>query len=177
LAYFDKGKFFVNYDKWRGLTNEGKSNIMSEVISRHVFSSSQSTMRTQIRSEYTKYLDRTFDHLSNKADVQSLARRPIEQVKDIVLGNREFSIPKNLGFWGRNFEAIRPVIRNVTDLPILNVDSLASPQAYWSEWFRLYVRNPGMATEYSPQFKSILNDFLRTSRVKKFLDSILKERI
>lgn len=176
LAYFDKGQFVVNYDRWRGMTDSSRSAIMADVVSRHVWTSSKSSVRKQIRDQYAEYLDRTFDVLANKANVQNLARRPIEAVKDVVLGNKEFGIPRNLGFWGRNFESIRPVVRNVTDLPIINVDSLASPQAYWSEWFRLYVTKPGAAQFQSPELKEILNGFLRTSGIGKLLD-FMKERI
>ena len=97
-------------------------------------------------------------------------------MRNVVLGNRSKGIPKNLGFWGRNFDAIRPTIEKVSDLPILNVDSLASPQAFWSEWFKSYVTHPGFANSYAPEFKDILEDFLKTSPLGKFF-SFMKERI
>jgi len=176
IAFFENDQFFINYDKWRILPDEGKATIVSDVISRHVWNTAKSPVRTRMRDAYSDYLGRSIDFMANKADIQSLSRRPIENVRDVVLGNRSKGIPKNLGFWGRNFDAIRPTIEKVSDLPILNVDSLASPQAFWSEWFKSYVTHPGFANNYAPEFKDILEDFLRTSPLGKFF-SFMKERV
>lgn len=169
LAFFDKGEFFINYDKWRVLPSQNQSAVLSDIISRHVWMTAKAPVKTRIRQEYADYLGRSIDFMANKADIQNLSRRPIEDIRDVVLGNKSKSIPRNLGFWGRNFDEIRPTIENVTDLPILNVESLRSPQAFWTEWFKTYTSNPGISSQYAPEFKDILEDFLRVGPLGKFL--------
>ena len=174
LAFFDKGTFNINYDRWRLLSRQSKASLLSDIVARNVYQKSTSSVRSRIKREYAEYLRRTFDVLENKADIQRLAKRPISDIRDITLGSRAKNIPRNLGFWGRNFESgIKPILKEVTDLPVINVDSLASPQAFWAEWMRLYVTKPEAAGIYGPNFQDILTDFLKTTPIGKFIDMII----
>lgn len=174
LAFFDNGKFNINYDRWRLLSDQNKSALIADIVARNIYRKAKPSVRRSIKAEYSNYLERTFDVLENKAGIQKLAKRPIEDIRDITLGNRSKNIPRNLGFWGRNFESsIKPTLKNVTDLPVANIDSLASPQAFWAEWLKLYVANPEVSGIYGPGFKSILEDFLRTSPIRKFINSLI----
>ncbi len=173
LAFFDKGTFNINYDRWRLLSRESKASLLSDIVGRHIYQKSTSSLRTRIKKEYAEYLRKTFDVLENKAGIQRLAKRPITDIRDITLGSRDRNLPRNLGFWGRNFESgIKPILKDITDLPVINVDSLASPQAFWAEWMRLYVTKPTSAGIYGPNFQTILTDFLKTTSIGKFIDMI-----
>ncbi len=174
LAFFDKGQFNINYDRWRLLSDDNKSSLIADIVARHVYKKAKPSVRRSIKAEYSDYLSRTFDVLENKAGIQNLAKRPIQDIRDITLGNRSKNISKNLGFWGRNFEdSIKPTLKNITDLPVANIDSLASPRAFWGEWMKLYVTNPEASGIYGPAFKGILEDFLRTSPLRKFINFLI----
>jgi len=91
-AFFDRGKFFVNYDRWRLLSEPSKATVLSDVVSRHIWQTARSPIRTRIRGIYTDYLENTLNFVENKASIQNLSRRPVEDIRDVVLGNRSKSV-------------------------------------------------------------------------------------
>jgi len=77
----------------------------------------------------------------------------------------------DLTFWTRNYEQyFQPVLKNIPDLPLMNLDSLASPKDFWMSWFRLYVTQPSYAAYYSRDLFEILGAQLRLGVLGKMFN-------
>jgi hypothetical protein len=156
LGFFDKGKFYVNADIWKGLSVSQRSSTIADIISRNLWNNS-SVLRRQVRDAYSAYLVVFLKELSSKMDMQHLGVRNIKELLSFV--NDE---PRNLGVWTRNFDTVyKPLIKNVTDMPIIDIDSLRSPEDFLRSWMRVYSVRPEHAVYYNRSMLSIVKEFLK----------------
>jgi len=186
LAFFKDNKFFINYDKWLQLSTEGKTNVLVDVIGRNIWATQPSSRQT-IRQTYATYVGGTLKALDDKANIQFARGAPrLLDLKTLVTGVDELGRPvtrtvagetikigRNIDFWVRNFDNFEPTLRGITDLPIINIESLRNPQAFWLEWFKLFIIHPGYSKVYEPILRNVFLDFINTnSPIRKDIRSV-----
>ena len=162
LGYYDTktGVFVVNYDRWRTLTLEQRGNMLADMVSRNILETGPAFVKQEVESRYRTYLAASLDWLDRKEAILNISNENLTDIIFKIFGNPEQGIPGDLNFWVRNFEQyIKPVLSKISDFPILNVESLASPDAYFREWMRLYLTKPAAAEVY-PGFNELIRKFL-----------------
>lgn len=166
----ETGTFFVNYDKWKDLTFTQKTDYLADVTATQIYNNATATLKTSIADRFVNYLDASLRFLERKGALEGLRPEDLRTIRETIVGQAPIEdettgelrggVPRNLSFWMRNFEnTFKPILEQVTDLPVLNVDSLASPQNYFREWVRMYLTSPQNATVY-PGFQEILQQYL-----------------
>ncbi len=170
IGFFDDGVFFVNYDKWRFMTLNQRSAVLSDMIGRNIWKQMAPVVKEQVRDIYRSYLDRTLTFIEGKANIQfERGIAELATVRQTILGTA--TTPPNLAFWTRNYDQIfRPVVENISDIPIINIDSLRNPEAFFIEWTKLFMLSPASTRVYEPLLRESLEDFLRTSPIRKLLE-------
>jgi hypothetical protein len=157
IGFYEDGKFFVNADAWKNLSMQQRQTTVADIISQNMWR--ENLVQNQTAKAYTDYLAKTLRDLTFKVGQQELDGQPIKELIGTIVGP-----PRNISVWMRNFNDFRPFISKVSDLPIIDVDSLASPQAFFRSWFRLYMVNPGAARYYNHSLTETVNDFLVLSK-------------
>ncbi len=170
IGFFENGTFFVNYDKWRTMTLQQRSAVVSDMVGRNIWKQMIPEVKTQVREIYASYLDRTLTFIEGKANIQfERGIAELDTIRQVILGDP--TTPPNLAFWTRNFDSVfRPVIENISDIPIINIDSLRNSEAFFVEWTKLFMLSPGATRVYEPLLREVLEDFLRTSPIRKLLE-------
>jgi len=170
IGFFDKGIFTVNFDYWNTLTKSQKQATLADVIAEQLWRDAKPLIKTEIKDAYRKdYLGRTLDYLQNKAGIQRIGTKMVAEIRATALGVGEKK--GDLTFWTRNYEQyFQPVLKNIPDLPLMNLDSLASPKDFWMSWFRLYVTQPSYAAYYSRDLFEILGAQLRLGVLGKMFN-------
>lgn len=171
IGFFEDGQFVLNADVWKFASVDRRTEIISDLIADHLWTVSKPAFRSQITDFFVDdYLFKTMDYLGKHTAIQNLPSRHIEDLRRAIYGTPS-ARTRNLSIWVDNFEpSLRPVIQNMTDLPIMNIDSLASPKDFWRNWFRLYVTKPEVATFYSQELFEIFAANLRIGVLRKMMD-------
>ena len=163
IGYHDKksGIFFINWDRWRQMDVDQRAFMLADTVSKNFLEDGSNAVRRQIQQRYNAYLQASLSWIDRKATIQNLGTRDLRDVIQIVFGSKELDLKPNITFWTRNFDAhFKSAISNITDLPVLNVESLASPEAFFREWMRMFFTKPSGAAAY-PGFRDLVDEFLR----------------
>lgn len=160
LGYFDKSEFVINADIWKTLSVQQRTSTVADILSDHMWASS-SVIRTQVVKQYKGYVLKALTEVRNKVSGAVLDNEAVVVIMRTISGP-----PSNLSFWMRNFEAFAPFLKSIPDLPILDISSLASPQAFLKSWFQMYAVHPEVAVYYNSNLVGTIKDYLNISQVK-----------
>lgn len=154
LGFFEKGVFYVNADIWKSLSTPARQGVLADLVSQHIWNTS-AVLRRGVRDSFGEYIGVMLRSLRDKMGVHNLGARGVNELLSFVEAS-----PRNLGLWTRNFDLFKTFLKNVTDLPIMDIDSLRSPEDFLRSWLRIYTVRPELAAYYNRNMIDVIRESL-----------------